>query len=819
MVKTKRHPFYILLYLFWLFALSASAKSADTIQSKKDSVKLDYVGRMQAFAKHAATESLEDFNADKATLQQKKALEEIKKANQKAKIFLNHGMDTSTVRSDLKKIQEYFVEAGDGVFNNKGSAQTFRNLTATGNILNELLKRTVAHKIKLDQYQYQLNTSRYELDSLLSSPSLFKFPKDSVGLKKYMQQLVVVAYEAHPVDSVLKKANSNATSLLNEINLTIFKLQSALDEITANQGELANNVFKREFVNIWVPDNYSRPFGELLKQSYTKAILTSTFFLANNSWKLLLLVILTFTSFIYLRSLKSIYSEKGLLTDSLEGQLVLHYPFLSAILIVTNLYQFLFYSPPFIVNVALWLISGLSLSFLFSKFIVSYWIKFWLVMLFLFLLASFDNLLLQASRIERWLMVFTATLGVISSLIALFNGPKKDLRERWIIYAVGLVAILESGSIVANLFGRYNLAKSLLIGGYMNVVVAIIFLWVVRLINEGLTLAYNIYTRQDKKLFYLNFDRIGGRAPILLYIVMVIGWLILFGRNFAAFDSMARPLRDFFTSERTLGDYNFTFTNLVLFIVIMGMSVMISRIVSFFAGDHNGRSDKQGAQGIGSWLLLIRISILSIGLFLALAASGIPIDKLTIVLGALGVGIGFGLQTLVNNLVSGLIIAFEKPVNVGDIVDIGGKGGKMKSIGFRSSVITTWDGADLIMPNGDLLSTHLTNWTLGGNRKRSLITVGVSYDSDLQKVREVVFAILETEQRLAKHPPFLIQYDQFGESAIDLNIYFWVANLSEANAVKSDLILMLAKGFRANGIDIPFQQHDVYIHEKKASKK
>ena len=145
----------------------------------------------------------------------------------------------------------------------------------------------------------------------------------------------------------------------------------------------------------------------------------------------------------------------------------------------------------------------------------------------------------------------------------------------------------------------------------------------------------------------------------------------------------------------------------------MGLSVIISKIVSFFASDQQqsaAKNDTQAKHGLGSWLLLVRISILAIGLFLAVAAAGIPVDRITIVLGALGVGIGFGLQTLVNNLVSGLIIAFEQPVNVGDVVDVSGQGGIMKSIGFRSSVISTWDGADMVMPNGDLLNSHLMNW-------------------------------------------------------------------------------------------------------------
>ncbi|MGY0037558.1 mechanosensitive ion channel family protein [Pedobacter sp. NJ-S-72] len=162
---------------------------------------------------------------------------------------------------------------------------------------------------------------------------------------------------------------------------------------------------------------------------------------------------------------------------------------------------------------------------------------------------------------------------------------------------------------------------------------------------------------------------------------------------------------------------------------------------------HAGKDEKQG---IGSWLLLIRITILGIGLFLALAAAGIPMDRIAIVLGALGVGIGFGLQSLVNNLVSGLIIAFEKPVNVGDIVEVDGQSGVMKSIGFRSSVIANWDGADVVMPNGDLLGSHLVNWSVGGGKRRTYIIIGIAYDADLRKAKELVSELLNADDRITK---------------------------------------------------------------------
>ncbi|WP_316786429.1 mechanosensitive ion channel domain-containing protein [Pedobacter frigiditerrae] len=809
---------------FFLLApglLIAQQKTALKDSTVKDSV-ITFVEKMQLFAKRSASRSAKDFEADKAVLTQNRIFEEVKRNLQKAKIYLNTSNDTASIKSSLDGIEKDLNTAIDGVITNKGSAQTFRNLTATAKILTELQVKATRIKVTLDLRQKELNTFRYQLDSLLSIPELFKFSNDSLTLAKYIQQIRVVAYQEVPIDSAIKQKSIHTQEMLNRTNLLVFNLQTNQEEILGYQRDMAKNTFRREFANIWDKASYVRPFKEILNQAVAKGNLTLVFYLENNLGKLFILALLVMASFLYLRSLKSIYRENNLLVNNFEGQLVLRYPFLSALLLVVNIGQFIFFSPPFILNVIFWAISCLSLTFLFHKFITRYWMGVWLLMVAFFLITAADNLILQASRVERWYMIIISLAGAIAGIFILLKGKKQDLREKLIVISIGLMTILEFGSTLANMFGRYNLSKTLLISGYLNVVVAILFLWTLRLINEGLFLAFNVYTQQDKKLFYLNFDKLGKKVPSGFYALLVFGWLILFGRNFAGFEYMVTPLTEFFVKERTLGDYTFSINGLLLFFVIMGVSVVISKIVSFFASDKHlahDREDHTVMHGIGSWLLLIRIMILSIGLFLAIAAAGIPLDRITIVIGALGVGIGFGLQNIVNNLVSGLIIAFEKPVNVGDIVDIDGQAGTMKSVGFRSSVITTWDGADVVMPNGDLLNSHLINWSLAGNRRRVSIALGIDYDSDLDLVKTLLNTIFDEEERILKKPAPTINYDQFGSSSIDLKLYFWVKDFKEASAVKSDIIMAIANGLKENKVKIPYPQQEIFIQNLEQIKK
>ncbi len=207
------------------------------------------------------------------------------------------------------------------------------------------------------------------------------------------------------------------------------------------------------------------------------------------------------------------------------------------------------------------------------------------------------------------------------------------------------------------------------------------------------------------------------------------------------------------------------------------------------------------------------IGLLLVSLLLAFLWTG-----LLLLSGALGLGVGLGLQTLVNNLVSGLIIAFEKPVNVGDVVEISGQSGTMKSIGFRSSVITSGTGADVVIPNGDLLNTHLLNWTLGGGRRRMDIAVGVSYGTNLEKVKEVILALLNDDEKILKYPEPAILFQEFGSSSIDVKIMFWVRDFRDGLSVRSNVIMGMDQAFKRNDIVIPFPQSDVHIVQSPENK-
>lgn len=821
-----------LLAAGWCGARAAAQGGADSVRRAAPATpapapRPGFVARMQAFAKKSAISSASDFKADKVRLTQDRTFESLKLTMHKAGLYLNKGIDTMGFEAEMATIDRRFALAGDGVFTHRGSEQTFRNLTATSIIVGELLATALERKARLEAHQQVLRTYQYQLDSLLSVPDLFVFPQDSAVLQSYMQKIRAVGTETNPVDDALTHTNHAVRSLLNQTDVQVFKLQAALSEIESYQRTIAGSITAREFPNLWEKAHTTRPFAAILAQAWQKGSLTLLIYAQNNWGKLVLLGLATLAAWVFIRSLRGIHVRDALLNTDFNDQLVLRYPLRSALLLVLNMGQFLFASPPFLFSVLLWLTACGALTSIFWGFIIRYWMRFWLAMVGFFVLATGANLLLQASRGERWFMLLVSLLGATVGTWVFLAGPKERLRERWIRLPIGLLVVLEAGAVVTNVFGRYNLSKSLFISGFLNVVIAILFLWTVRLIDEGLCLASTVYQHPDKKLFFLNFNRVGSRSSRWLYAFLVAGWTILMGRNFPGFAYISEPLKSFLTQERAIGEFSYTIVSVALFIAILTFSVVLSKVVSFFASDRPGSAPTTTttppntattsgtSPGLGSWVLLIRITVLTLGLLLAFMAAGFPLDRIALVLGALGVGIGFGLQALVNNLVSGLIIAFEKPLNVGDVIEVEGQSGKVKSIGFRSSIITTWDGADVVMPNGDVLNSHLVNWTLGGSRRRLTLVVGVAYGTDLTLAKRLIADILEAHPVVYKLPAPTIVFEQFNTSAIDIRVHFWNRPNMEGNFTKSDLILAISQAFQAHQIVIPFPQQEVYYHLAK----
>lgn len=819
----------ILFFFSFSFYQTGFSKQTDTLQNPApntahssignqstqiqiDSSKGNFTRIIQALGAEEYARSVDKFESRKIYLRQHELVTNLKNENFTVKAILNKGINYSEIQIQMREFQALIPFILNGIKENNAELLTERNLTVSAAIFREMLDELVKQKTKVDLFASQIRRSQYVIDSISAEKDLYIFSSDSLQARQYAYLLVEIAKEIKPIDDSLNRFSGKIDSLQTSLNEMVFDLNTQIEDLEITRQALNASIFDYEIPTD--PDKlyYTRSLSESISYSFAKEKLALVFYLNLYKTRLIVLLVLILISWSFLHNLKK-RTPKSEEPDSLEeGKIVLKLPLLSSIVIVTGFFQFFFPNPPFIFYWIIWFIASISLTVIFKGYLIRFWMFFWGFTVLVFLLSGTENMILLPTALERNIMAALASIGVLFLVFTLWKGKNKQLKEQRIVYFIWFMGIFELISLMLNLLGRFNLSKSFLVAGYIGIVVGILLLWTVRLINQGLAIATKIYHNQEKELFFINFDKLGNRAPGIFYSFLIFGWTILIGKNFYSFSQISLSINEFLNADRMIGSYQFSINGLFVFLIILLVSVLISRLLSIFSAEPEASNSAEQRKRVsfGSWLLLVQIFVISLGLFLAFAASGIPLDKITIILGALSVGIGLGLQGLVNNLVSGLIIAFENTVKVGDLIEVEGKPGIMKSIGFRSSVVNMFEGSTAVIPNGELISKQMINWTTGKGRKLTLV-VGVAYGTDLELAVRLLKEVIAGDLRIRNVPVPRVVPLEFSESSIVLEITFWLANYMDYPFVKGEIITKVDLTFKANGIRIPFPQRDLYL--------
>jgi len=209
---------------------------------------------------------------------------------------------------------------------------------------------------------------------------------------------------------------------------------------------------------------------------------------------------------------------------------------------------------------------------------------------------------------------------------------------------------------------------------------------------------------------------------------------------------------------------------------------------------------------------ILRYVVVLIGLFIILQTFGIDLSSVTILAGALGVGIGFGLQNVTNNFVSGLIILFERPIKVGDRIEVADITGDVTKISMRATTITTNDNISVIVPNSEFISSTVINWSHTDRDIRLNIPVGVSYNEDPEKVKNVLLEVVDANSGVLRNPKPDVLFDKYDDSSINFSLRVWTSEyINRPGVLKSQLYFEIFKRFRKEGIEIPFPQRDIHI--------
>lgn len=268
-----------------------------------------------------------------------------------------------------------------------------------------------------------------------------------------------------------------------------------------------------------------------------------------------------------------------------------------------------------------------------------------------------------------------------------------------------------------------------------------------------------------------------------------------------------------FETER----FSLTLYQLFIFLLILALTWLVLRIIKVFV---NRRIKKQGLNYASTYSVfqIIRYIIWVLAIGIALESIGITFTLLIASSAAFLVGLGLGLQQLFMDYVAGVIILFEGVIKVNDVVELGSLIGEVRHIGLRTSKIETRDDYMIVVPNHLLVNDMLINWSHNRRLTRFHVDVGVAYGSDVRKVESVLLGCARTNKEVADHPKPFVRFNDFGNSSLDFQLYFWTENSFRVENIKSILRFAIDEQFRSHSIRIPFPQRDVHIIAEKQGK-
>jgi small-conductance mechanosensitive channel len=384
-------------------------------------------------------------------------------------------------------------------------------------------------------------------------------------------------------------------------------------------------------------------------------------------------------------------------------------------------------------------------------------------------------------------------------------------RHRLAALVLAVTICIIAVSTVADLGGNVGLAdvlfegtiESIYLGLLTWLAVVVLSALVIVMLKTGVASRTNLVRRYGESL------RLG-----ILRAIKTAGffiWLLVALDSFKALEPTYEAVKEALASTLKVGSLEIATGDIVLFLVIVWLSLLISRIIGAVL-----REEVYPRVGLPRGIpmavsKLTQFVIVLVGFFVAMGAAGIDLSRFTLLAGALGVGIGFGLQNVVNNLVSGVFIVLERPVKVGDKVRIGQNEGEIKRVGLRATVIRTWEGAEVMVPNSHLILDEVTNWTLSDQQRRIEIRVGVAYGSDTDKVSEVLLTAAKDHKDVLEHPEPYVLFKNFGDSSLNFSLRAWIGHFGDFLRVRSELHAAVNKALAEAGITIPFPQRDIHL--------
>ena len=695
--------------------------------------------------------------------------------------------------------------------------QNMRGRNTVFNIKNQFLYQSFTTKLdeetdllqaQLDELHHRVNHAKLHLNIVLKDSVFRKLYADKALRKSFDQKLIRLERKYSRTDSITKanvdtlnamnvRLSDNSYALSNMLNIMDSRMDRALPLLFGHE---VNNLWGKKFEEPPVKPSSRKQISII--ESEQNAI---GYYISQTSGErkiVIILGVLLFTWLYLKRKLLKKFREEKDAFSYLHLHYLNYYPIVSLVVLLLCLMPFFdAYAPTSYISIVYVILLTTSTVIFFKRgnriFLFN-----WLILVALFVTDVLAYLIIEPTFVERVLLIGIHA-GIIVFTYRFYKSLHKQMPYYHLLKWAAFTAIpLSAVAILFNLYGRFSLAGIVGITAIFAVTQAVVLTVFIDVVIEIilLQLQSSRLNKDNDKPFDINIVVSKIKMPLIL--IAIILWLIMLTSNLNIYHWIYASVTDALTSTRTIGSISFQWVSVILFIGIIWAAHILQRLLSFFLGETGteGEDTTVVTKGQHSRLLVTRLLVLIGGYLLAIAASGLPIDKLTFLLGALGIGIGMGLQGIVNNFVSGIILIFDGSLQIGDEIELGGQSGKVKEIGLRSSTLSTADGADIIIPNGTILSQNIVNWTYSNNEKRVVLNFSLwGEELDANVINEVINETINgIEHVMSKRKPVIL-YTKVTPDTCSLTVRFW-STISYGDLVKSEAMLQLSTAFGARKI-------------------
>ncbi len=694
------------------------------------------------------------------------------------------------------------------------------NLTIYNNVLD--IKNLQMFDILLADIQGQVTEWRgtlfkYNKQLTDMNADMAAFRKDTVLRSLFKDSAFILLYgsELNDLRTKWRMAKKNTTASLTRIN----KLQANVSSLYFEDIDLKNRIndllrkvsiknLGKEYEYLWdfsrIQKDDNVQADVLVHKSYRARKRVLHFYFQRNwgdkVWLLItgvLLVLWTFWNFRILGKNKVVSD-----TPPQPFHFISSLAILPVLIVLFNMAPIYDLHPPTTYAEFIELLLILSLTAVMHKNWPKEIFRYWLVIAALYIVFIWMGLMLTPALGSRLLLFALNVVATVIGLLWFRSTGKHNVSHKLMIRTVTvLYIVMNIGALICNLFGRLSLAKILGVSAIFSLTQMIGLTVFIDIAMEILLLQTLVNKSMGGITAKFNYERILQLIKRLMILFCIIIWCTVFATSLNVYNLIADLLTELLTKPRKIGNTTFQIGSILLFAVIIYVSNLLQQGVGSLYSKPEDKWDPEIKKN-GSRLAMTRLVLIVLGFLIAVAASGLPIDKITIVLGALGVGIGLGLQSIVNNLVSGVILIFEQPFRIGDYIELGDSKGRVLDIGIRSSKLIMEEGAEVIMPNADLLSGRVINWTLRNENMRVELAFSVAVGHTYEEVRQAVMEVLDNSDQVLKTTPPELLLLGLNDKAMSMKAFVWITDVQQSQSIKSKLL---------HKIYDAFAQHDIKI--------